>query len=128
MKRRKKTALGLVALLILLLPLGSALAAGELQLRGAISSGGTSVSSDGLTLRSAVGQPAAGSASGTDGGLTLCSGINCAPAQQTAAPTVSPTVSPTVEPTPGTTPVATPTPDPASGDDASIYLPLMRTE
>jgi len=69
--------LGLVtALLVLLLSLGVALAAGEQLGRTLTGSGGGQVGQNGLSLHSAIGQPAAGL---VENELTLCSGFLCGP-------------------------------------------------
>ena len=68
--------------LVLLLSVGLALAGGTLNSRDLVSSGGGSVSQSGLTLQTAVGQPAVGS---VQNGETLCSGFLC----NAGAPSVS---------------------------------------
>jgi len=81
----KQRALGLGvmgALALLLLSMGLALAAGESISLGLVGSGGGEVSAEGLSLRSAIGQPAVG-AVGED--LSLCSGQFCGPDAPPAA-------------------------------------------
>jgi len=71
---RKHAAVLLVLALLLLT--GLALASGEMLSRNLVSSGGDSLVEGDLLLRSAVGQPAAGTVSA---GPTLCSGYLCGP-------------------------------------------------
>lgn len=66
---------GVVALLVLVAS-GTVFAAGE-QLRGIVPSGGGTITSDGLSLRSVIGLPVAGSSVSSSSGLGLCSGFDC---------------------------------------------------
>ncbi|MEZ4594449.1 MAG: hypothetical protein R3D55_25385 [Chloroflexota bacterium] len=60
--------------LLLLLSVGLALAGGTLTNRDLVGGGGGRVSQNGLTLQTAVGQPAVGA---VQNGSTLCSGFLC---------------------------------------------------
>ena len=71
-KRRRLLALGLLALLLVLLTVTAT--GGQVGHRFVIGSGGGPVSQDGLVLQSAVGQPAVGG--GSSDGLTLCGGFH----------------------------------------------------
>ena len=66
----------------LLLSFSLALAGGGITARDLVSSGGGEVSQSGLTLQTAVGQPAVGSVQNSE---TLCSGFLC----DVSAPSVS---------------------------------------
>lgn len=76
MKRitRKRVLWSAVLLLTLLLVVGLAVAAGEMLPQSLVSSGGSQVDQEGLTLHSAIGQPAVGA---VENGATLCSGFLC---------------------------------------------------
>ncbi|MBK7893708.1 MAG: hypothetical protein WAS33_18145 [Candidatus Promineifilaceae bacterium] len=60
--------------LLLLFSVGLALAGGPLTARDTINAGGGQVSQNGLSLQTAVGQPAVGA---VQNGSTLCSGFLC---------------------------------------------------
>lgn len=77
---------GLMLMLAALLLASTAFAAGERITRSALTSGGGTLSSAGVQLRAAVGQPLAGTVSGA---TRLCSGALCgagAPATPDPAP------------------------------------------
>lgn len=75
--KRKALGLGVMGgLAVLLLSMGIALATGEMIPRSLIGSGGGEISGDGLELRSAIGQPVAGT---VGQGPTLCIGFICGP-------------------------------------------------
>jgi hypothetical protein len=71
---KKQTIIWMGLTLVLLLSVGLALAGGTITSRDLVSSGGGSVSQSGLTLQTAVGQPAVGSVQNSQ---TLCSGFLC---------------------------------------------------
>ena len=66
----------LTVIMAVILSLSVAFASGELLPRELISNGGGAVTQNGVVLRSAIGQPAAGA---VQNNLTLCSGFHCAP-------------------------------------------------
>lgn len=73
-KISKRSLLALAMIVLLLLSLGWVAADGEMLPRSLVSSGGGMVSSGGMALETAVGQPVAGA---VGNGLTLCSGFYC---------------------------------------------------
>jgi len=72
--KKKQTVVWIGLLLVLVLSFGLALAGGEVTSRSLVSGGGGSVSQSGLTLQTAIGQPAVGA---VQNGETLCSGFLC---------------------------------------------------
>jgi len=74
--KKRKAAAGAILLSLLLLA-AIALAAGETIPRSVVSGGGGQVTASGITLGSAIGQPAAGQVG--SGNLRLCSGYWCGP-------------------------------------------------
>lgn len=77
MRRSSATQIWLILTLAgIILPLSLAFASGELLPRNLIGNGGGAVTQNGIVLRSAIGQPAAGA---VQNGQILCSGFLCAP-------------------------------------------------
>ena len=125
--RRVPTFVLLLALCFVVLWGGTVLAAGETLTRAATTVAGGQAVINGVEVHSAVGQPVAGSVSGSSG--ELCSGLLCpgsAVAQATpATPVASP--SPQTTTTPASTPQATTTPasTPFPNSGANLFMPLL---
>ncbi len=75
MSTNKKQVMWVMVVTAVFLTFSLALASGELLPRRAVSGGGGAVTSGGLVLHTAVGQPAAGAV--TMAGESLCSGFWC---------------------------------------------------
>ncbi len=71
---KKLTMIWVCLALVLLFSVGLVLAGGTITSRDLVSGGGGQVSQSGLTLHTAVGQPAVGSVQNSE---TLCSGFLC---------------------------------------------------
>jgi hypothetical protein len=75
-QRFKFTLWFVIAVVVVMLVTGTVFAAGEQLQRGAVESGGSTHSSNGLVMRDVIGQAAVGS-SIAPSGVGLCSGFGC---------------------------------------------------
>ncbi|MBX3010937.1 MAG: hypothetical protein KF832_05495 [Caldilineaceae bacterium] len=139
MKQAQRVQVAILALLLggVVLFVGTALAAGEVLTRAAITIAGGQAVVNGIEVRSAIGQPMAGIVSNNG---EMCVGLMCPGSGSTqgvppttptptgsATPSASTTPSGTVTPTGSVTPSSTLTPisTPGTGTSNQIYLPLI---